>query len=137
MSGPASNQPAASEDPPVVKECFTTEDEVVTHLAVLEAKLRKNMADRYADHESRLGKLPRDCQGLPPLNDICVTLTEAARILGVSKPTVKRWFSKHPIPRMTIGGRTRISLSALHRWRAERENNPIVGPIGSDAGERP
>ena len=112
-------------------------EEIVGQLAVLEARLRNNLAWRYADHEARLGKLPKDCQGLPPINDICVTLTEAARILGVSKPTVKRWFSKHPITHMVIGGRTRISLSALHRWRTERENTPTTGHVGSDAGQRP
>lgn len=100
---------------------MVTRDEILEQLGILEERLRKNIAAHCADRDAKLSILSKDCDELPPVDDIYISLAEAARVLGISRPTAKRWFQQHPIPHVKINRQTRIRLSALRRWREEIE----------------
>jgi len=47
---------------------------------------------------------------------LTVSPTEAARLLGVSRPTVYQYLRREDFPSFKIGGRTLISVEGLREW---------------------
>ena len=50
------------------------------------------------------------------LNRLAVSAPEAARLLGVSKPTVYRLINCESFPSFKVGNRTLISVEGLREW---------------------
>lgn len=49
-----------------------------------------------------------------------------ARILGVHRSTIDRWFKRAVLPTVEINGRRRISVRALEKWRDENGDGEKV-----------
>ena len=47
---------------------------------------------------------------------IAVNITEAARLVGVSKPTMTRWTHISGFPVVRLGGTVRIPVEGLKAW---------------------
>lgn len=63
------------------------------------------------------GETASSGNGVEPL---AVSTSEAARLLGISRPTLYRHLHSPGFPAFTIGGRTLVSVEGLRRWVAER-----------------
>lgn len=50
------------------------------------------------------------------LEPLAVSAAEAARLLGVSKPTVYRYINQDDFPAFRLGGRTLVSVEGLQAW---------------------
>lgn len=50
------------------------------------------------------------------LEPLAVGTTEAARLLGVSRPTLYQLINREDFPSFRVGGRVLISLSGLKVW---------------------
>lgn len=51
---------------------------------------------------------------------LALTVSDAARLAGVSRPTLYRWMGIVGFPVARIGGCTRIPTRAFERWLNER-----------------
>ena len=51
-----------------------------------------------------------------------VSAPEAARLLGVSKPTVYRMMNQPNFPAFKVGGRTLVSVDGLREWVRKQVN---------------
>ena len=49
-------------------------------------------------------------------NPFAVSTTEAARLLGVSRPTIYQLISRTDFPAFKVGTRTLVSVAGLERW---------------------
>lgn len=47
---------------------------------------------------------------------LAVSVAEAARMCGVSRPTLSRWTNIPDFPSIRIGGRVLIPLAGLEKW---------------------
>lgn len=47
---------------------------------------------------------------------LAVTISEAARLVGVSRPTIYAWSKLEGFPIVRIGSTVRIPISAFERW---------------------
>ena len=56
------------------------------------------------------------------LEALAVSATEAARLLGVSKPTIYRYIHQDGFPSFKLGGRTLISVDGLKDWVRKQVN---------------
>lgn len=52
------------------------------------------------------------------LEPLAVSTAEAARLLGVSRPTIYQLIGREGFPAFKVGTRTLISVSGLERWVA-------------------
>lgn len=50
------------------------------------------------------------------IRPITVSTTEAARLLGISKPSVYRLIHRGDFPVLHVGNRTLVSLAGLDEW---------------------
>ncbi len=50
------------------------------------------------------------------MEPLTVSATEAARLLGVSRPTVYQYMNREDFPSFKIGGRTLVSVEGLREW---------------------
>lgn len=50
------------------------------------------------------------------LEPLAVSATEAARLLGVSKPTIYQYIHQDGFPAFKLGSRTLISVDGLRQW---------------------
>lgn len=56
------------------------------------------------------------------MDRVLVTVTEAARLLSVSRPTIYKWCNTAGFPAVKIGGCTRIVVDDLIDWaKAQRK----------------
>ena len=55
------------------------------------------------------------------MDRILITVTEAARLLRVSRPTIYKWCNVAGFPAVKIGGCTRIVASDLIEWAKTQE----------------
>ena len=54
---------------------------------------------------------------MPDYSDrIAVSLPEAARLLGISKPTIYKYAGRSDFPAFRLGGRVLVSVEGLHEW---------------------
>ena len=53
---------------------------------------------------------------------LAVSAPEAARLLGVSKPTVYRMMNQSNFPAFKVGGRTLVSVDGLREWVRKQVN---------------
>ena len=53
---------------------------------------------------------------------LCVSISEAARLCGVSRPTMSNWTHIPGFPCARIGGRVLIPIAGLERWLARQTN---------------
>jgi len=61
-----------------------------------------------------------------------LTVTEAAQILSCSIPTVRRWLSERRLPKVKVGGLTRLrerDLEAFLRLIPARKSLPLSVPV--------
>ena len=56
------------------------------------------------------------------LEPLAVSAPEAARLLGVSKPTVYQLMNRADFPAFKIGTRTLISVEGLREWTRKQVN---------------
>ena len=54
------------------------------------------------------------------LEPIAVSAPEAARLLGVSKPTIYQYIHREGFPAFKLGGRTLVSVDGLREWVAKQ-----------------
>ena len=54
------------------------------------------------------------------LEPIAVSAPEAARLLGVSKPTIYQCIHREGFPAFKLGGRTLVSVDGLREWVAKQ-----------------
>lgn len=57
---------------------------------------------------------------MPQVEKIAVSMSEAARLLGVSRPTVYQYAHTEDFPAFRIGGRVLVSVDGLRRWVNDR-----------------
>lgn len=55
---------------------------------------------------------------------ITISVTEAAELLGVSRPTVYKLMRRTDFPSLRIGTRTLIHRAKLEEWAAIQTENP-------------
>lgn len=53
------------------------------------------------------------------LQPLAVSVSEAARLLGVSRPTIYRYLQRTGFPSFKLGGRTLVSVEGLREWIRE------------------
>jgi len=53
-------------------------------------------------------------------NQIAVSMTDAAKLLGVSRPTVYQYAHMADFPAFRVGGRVLVSVDGLRRWVNDR-----------------
>ena len=56
------------------------------------------------------------------LEPLAVSAPEAARLLGVSKPTVYQMMNRDDFPAFKVGARTLISVEGLREWIRKQVN---------------
>lgn len=56
------------------------------------------------------------------LEPLAVSAPEAARLLGVSKPTVYQMMNREDLPAFKVGARTLISVEGLREWIRKQVN---------------
>ena len=56
------------------------------------------------------------------LEPLAVSAPEAARLLGVSKPTVYQMMNREDFPAFKVGARTLISVEGLREWMRKQVN---------------
>ena len=54
------------------------------------------------------------------MEPLTVSVTEAAKLLGVSRPTMYTIIRREDFPSFRVGGRRLISRAGLERWIAEQ-----------------
>ena len=54
------------------------------------------------------------------IEPLAVSLPEAARLLGVSKPTVYQYAKRADFPAFRLGGRVLVSVDGLRDWVREQ-----------------
>lgn len=57
------------------------------------------------------------------LNPMAVSAAEAARLLGVSKPTIYQYINQEDFPSFRLGGRVLISVEGLRKWVEAQVDN--------------
>lgn len=50
------------------------------------------------------------------LEPLAISASEAARLLGVSKPTIYQYINRNGFPSFKLGSRTLISVEGLRKW---------------------
>ena len=61
-------------------------------------------------------------------NRLCVSVAEAARLCGVSRPTMNNWTHIEGFPCARIGGRVLIPVAGLERWLDHQANQSDAAP---------
>ena len=56
------------------------------------------------------------------LEPLAVSAPDAARLLGVSKPTVYQMMNREDFPAFKVGARTLISVEGLREWIRKQVN---------------
>lgn len=57
------------------------------------------------------------------LEPLAISASEAARLLGVSKPTIYQYINREGFPSFKLGGRTLVSVEGLRKWvKAQAES---------------
>lgn len=56
------------------------------------------------------------------MEPLAVSALEAARLLGVSKPTVYQMMNREDFPAFKVGTRTLISVEGLREWIRKQVN---------------
>ena len=56
------------------------------------------------------------------LEPLAVSAPEAARLLGVSKPTIYQMMNREDFPAFKVGARTLISVEGLREWIRKQVN---------------
>lgn len=54
---------------------------------------------------------------------ILLNLTQAAKQLSVSMPTIRKWIREEELPVLRVGGCVRIPKKQLEEWVSERTKN--------------
>lgn len=58
---------------------------------------------------------------------IALTISETARAVGVSRPTIYRWMERPDFPVARVGGVVRIPARAFERWLEAQAGVPTEG----------
>ena len=61
----------------------------------------------------------------PTLEPLAVSAAEAARLLGISRPTVYQLMGRADFPSFKVGNRTLISVDGVRRWVAGRAGEAV------------
>lgn len=62
------------------------------------------------------------------LEPLAISAPEAARLLGVSKPTIYQYINRDGFPSFKLGGRTLVSVEGLREWvKAQAESGKEAG----------
>lgn len=59
------------------------------------------------------------------LEPLAVSAAEAARLLGVSKPTIYQYIHRADFPAFRLGSRTLVSVEGLRRWVAAQAGEAV------------
>lgn len=62
------------------------------------------------------------------IEPLAYSVSEAAQVLGVSKPTLYKYVNREDFPSLKLGGRTLISAEGLRDWvqKQIQSNNSLV-----------
>lgn len=62
------------------------------------------------------------------IEPLAYSVSEAAQVLGVSKPTLYKYVNREDFPSFKLGGRTLISAEGLRDWvqKQIQSNNSLV-----------
>jgi excisionase family DNA binding protein len=72
-------------------------------------------------------KLHPNAQHLPiPPGPSLLTLSEVARLVGVSQATLRRWRQRDPLPVIQVGRTVRISPVVFQQWLERRAPGTTV-----------
>lgn len=58
------------------------------------------------------------------LEPLAISAPEAARLLGVSKPTIYQYINREGFPSFKLGGRTLVSVEGLREWVKAQAGGP-------------
>lgn len=61
------------------------------------------------------------------LEPLAVSATEAARLLGVSRPTLYQLLNRADFPSFRVGGRVLVSVAGLQEWIDRQTMKESVG----------
>ena len=59
------------------------------------------------------------------MEPLAVSAPEAARLLGISKPTLYQMMRREDFPAFKLGGRTLISVAGLREWVQKQAGQQI------------
>lgn len=59
------------------------------------------------------------------MEPLAVSLTEAARLLGVSRPTIYRYIHRTDFPAFRLGRRTLVSVDGLRDWISKQAEEGV------------
>lgn len=54
------------------------------------------------------------------LEPLAISASEAARLLGVSRPTIYQYIGRQDFPSFRLGNRTLVSVEGLREWIRKR-----------------
>ncbi len=60
------------------------------------------------------------------LEPLAVSASEAARLLGVSRPTIYQYINRQDFPSFRLGNRTLVSVEGLREWIRKRAMEEAV-----------
>ena len=60
------------------------------------------------------------------LEPIFISVTEAARLLGLSKPTLYKYVNREDFPSFKLGGRMLVSTEGLKKWIRKQTEVPTT-----------
>lgn len=60
------------------------------------------------------------------IEPLAVSAAEAARLLGISRPTIYRYIHQEGFPAFRLGSRTLISVEGLRRWVAAQAGEVVT-----------
>lgn len=62
------------------------------------------------------------------LEPLAYSVNEAAKVLGISKPTLYKYVNREDFPSFKLGGRTLISVDGLRDWVRRQLNEQSAAP---------
>lgn len=60
------------------------------------------------------------------LEPLAVSASEAARLLGVSRPTIYQYINRQDFPSFRLGNRTLVSVDGLREWIRRQTMEEVV-----------
>lgn len=60
------------------------------------------------------------------LEPLAVSASEAARLLGVSRPTIYQYINRQDFPSFRLGNRTLVSVEGLREWIRKRATEATI-----------
>ncbi len=66
-----------------------------------------------------------DDSAMAPIRPVAISVSDAAKLLGISKPTMYQVIHQSDFPAFRLGGRTLISIDGLRDWVRARAKGGV------------